>query len=375
MNTLTKLIALSDFENPRFLKLMQSIFGEINQSFGALPDEIFLDSKRWEITSALLAFENAQILNKDSKILGVGAGTEATSFYLADKVGLVVASDLYSLPGVWSDVAPSDMLINPLKYSPYTAINSAPLVVNADATNLPFPDDYFDGVYSSGSIEHFGSYEAASTALCEIARVLKVGGVASIATEFRLRGPSDLDTWGTDTMLFTPEQINQFLVVPSGLELLGVPNFEIDPMTLGTAQDLVQFLSKVKSDEITIEERRRIYPNLVLFRDGFWFCSVNLHFRKPNGWQPKKQTGIKSDALVPTRSPDSIYFLSNKNFNESSSQALPGQQIGIYSALRNLLIAMSTCSKYGKHKSIRVMIRIIGKVSLFLGSKFKKFLL
>ena len=213
MNTLTKLIALSDFENPRFLKLMQSIFGEINQSFGALPDEIFLDSKRWEITSALLAFENAQILNKDSKILGVGAGTEATSFYLADKVGLVVASDLYSLPGVWSDVAPSDMLINPLKYSPYTAINSAPLVVNADATNLPFPDDYFDGVYSSGSIEYFGSYEAASTALCEIARVLKVGGVASIATEFRLRGPSDLDTWGTDTMLFTPEQINQFLVV------------------------------------------------------------------------------------------------------------------------------------------------------------------
>lgn len=48
----------------------------------------------------------------------------------------------------------------------------------ADATRLPFPDGYFDCVYSFGVIHHIPDVDAV---LAEVARVLKPGGVFQVA--------------------------------------------------------------------------------------------------------------------------------------------------------------------------------------------------
>lgn len=52
----------------------------------------------------------------------------------------------------------------------------------ADATRLPFPDDYFDCVYSFGVLHHIPEIEAV---VSEIERVLKPGGTTRIALYYK----------------------------------------------------------------------------------------------------------------------------------------------------------------------------------------------
>ncbi len=58
-----------------------------------------------------------------------------------------------------------------------------------DGRWLRFPDETFDGIYSSGSIEHFGGLDFVANAAFEMGRVLKPGGVLTLSTEFKIAGP------------------------------------------------------------------------------------------------------------------------------------------------------------------------------------------
>lgn len=60
--------------------------------------------------------------------------------------------------------------------------------VVGDARCLPFPDDYFDAVFSYSVLQHFAAHDA-SRALGEVRRVLRDGGVSLIqmANKFGLR--------------------------------------------------------------------------------------------------------------------------------------------------------------------------------------------
>jgi ubiquinone/menaquinone biosynthesis C-methylase UbiE len=53
---------------------------------------------------------------------------------------------------------------------------------NADATSIPYPDNYFDAVYSFGVLHHIPDANAVAK---EIYRVLKPGGVCLIALYYR----------------------------------------------------------------------------------------------------------------------------------------------------------------------------------------------
>jgi SAM-dependent methyltransferase len=56
-------------------------------------------------------------------------------------------------------------------------------------TDLRFEDESFDAIFSSSSIEHFGDFGDVRRSVEEMFRVLRPGGVAALATEFRLEGP------------------------------------------------------------------------------------------------------------------------------------------------------------------------------------------
>ena len=62
-------------------------------------------------------------------------------------------------------------------------------VRNMSGLDLAFEDESFDAIFSSSSIEHFGDFADVRRSVEEMFRVLRPGGVAALATEFRLEGP------------------------------------------------------------------------------------------------------------------------------------------------------------------------------------------
>jgi SAM-dependent methyltransferase len=140
--------------------------------------------KMWEWAIGMLALEKSNKFKKDAVFLGVGSGDEYPIFYLT-RHGNVHATDLYSDGGKWSKYnASSTMLTNPDAHAPYDYIRNNLNVQIMSGTDLKYADNTFDGVFTYSSIEHFGGKENAKKCIQEIERVLKPGGVASIATEF-----------------------------------------------------------------------------------------------------------------------------------------------------------------------------------------------
>src|SRR5262249_18456055 len=80
------------------------------------PDGV-ADSKQWEIAMAVRAMRDFGAIRPEARILGVGAGTEATTFYLSRHTREVVASDIYSAAGAWADVAPRGFLVAPSQFA------------------------------------------------------------------------------------------------------------------------------------------------------------------------------------------------------------------------------------------------------------------
>jgi hypothetical protein len=308
---------------------------------------------------AFLTLTENGAMNTDSKLICIGAGIEDTLFKFSNFVNLVVAADLYNEDTVWSDVAPKGFLKNPQSYSQFSSRNNI-LPIHSDATNLLLPSNFFDGAFSCGSIEHFGGIEAANIALRELSRVLKLGAPASISTEFRIRGPHDKNSWGPDTYLFSWDEIYNSLLRGTGLEFIDLPEtVEIDDETLGTRRNLLEFLTEVKSKE-RIEYVREAYPNLVLFHDGFLFCSIHLALRKV------------SDPTLPTTS--EAYSLSEV-FHSSVEETF--SSIGITStkqAVLNLQYALQSSSFVGVKGRL---IGFLGKAMRFgigLFIKMKRFI-
>lgn len=223
--------------------------------------------KAWEIRMAMDTLTDLGAVHENAEILGVGAGKESTIFQLSNQVKRVFATDLYMDSGAWSKHAPVKMLMNPSLESGGQEHNRRRIVVqHADMLDLPYEDNSFDGVFSSGSLGHVGSYEDVAQAAREIGRVLKPGGVASISTEWRLSGQG----WGWDNvLLFDPETIVKYIVEPSGLYYEGISGPAI------IDEEAYPFDLRLKGHCPPMET--------VLSHRGFTFTSVHIALVKKDG--------------------------------------------------------------------------------------------
>jgi len=145
--------------------------------------------KGWEWTQCIYGLNQFHVANSSASALGVGAGREPLIFYFGDRIGEVVALDLYGNE-LWSQgggrEADSDVVHHPERWCPKVMDFSRIKFVNGSGTALQLPDGRFDFCWSLSSIEHFGGHEAAAQAMREMARVTKPGGFVAIATEFLL---------------------------------------------------------------------------------------------------------------------------------------------------------------------------------------------
>jgi SAM-dependent methyltransferase len=226
--------------------------------------------KVWEMAQAVRAMRRF-LPETGARVLAVGAGKENT-LYAMTNYAEVVATDLYA-GGGWTS-APAAMLTDPAHFAPAGIVwNPARLTVQSmDARALRFADATFDAVFSSSSIEHFGSPDDICTAAREIGRVLKPGGVLALSTEFRFEGAGR--GW-PGTLLFDTALLEEAVVGPSGLAWIEPLETAASDATRDTAVDLAEVLARIKLGQ------SYPLPHVVMTYQGTAFTSVFIALRKP----------------------------------------------------------------------------------------------
>jgi FkbM family methyltransferase len=265
---------------------------------------------------AVRALDHFGALGPESVVLGVAAGVEDTLFYLTTRTKQVFATDRYLMPGAWMPLAPPVMLAEPQALAPYPFDADRLVVQHMDGRVLRYPDDMFDGIFSSGSIEHFGELQDAAYAAFEMGRVLKPGGVLSLSTEFRLSGPPGGIGWPGMTLLFSKENLLRYIVEASGLELVDDIDIDVSEETLAKPWDITividHFNADLKAQREAEDPRPDFtfweFPHLILFQEDYVFTSVHLTLRKTerypasdNGWA-KPPASVRAEISAYNRS-------------------------------------------------------------------------
>lgn len=245
-------------------------------------------NKDWEVSMSVRTLREFGVLNRDSTILGVAAGKEDTIFYLTNYVKQVFATDRYLNPTLeWKSLAPIAMMIDPASFAPFGFEPNRLVVQHMDARRLQFPDNTFDGIFSSGSIEHFGELEEIAASAYEMGRVLRPGGIASISTIIKLAGPEGYG-WPGFMVVMSKAQLMHFIVEASGLELVDEFDTEVSEATMATSRNLTKVFLDREAKFQQMEEMARTFdsvywdmPHILLEHEGFLFDSVHLALRKP----------------------------------------------------------------------------------------------
>jgi SAM-dependent methyltransferase len=235
-----KLCDIQDFDDP-------TVRGRIREIAPGYEPRAELRRKFWEYAMLTLFLEDVGKLDDEADVLSVGAGHEEVLFWLANRVGRVVATDIYGEGGFAGGEADASMLTNPDAFAPYEYPRERLEVLKMDARSLDFPDSTFDVVFSLSSIEHFGAPWDIARAAREIGRVLRPGGYAFVVTEcFVGRSPMNsrlvqtgiraaslgrrcrkATPWRRAVDVFTREELSWLVARPSGLELVQPLDTEI----------------------------------------------------------------------------------------------------------------------------------------------------
>ncbi|HKH22941.1 MAG TPA: class I SAM-dependent methyltransferase [Solirubrobacterales bacterium] len=277
-----KLCELADFAHPD----LQPVIREVNNVGPEDPTyPVGVEHRKgWEIAMTVRALRDLGAVREDAQVLGVGAGREATIFWLTRHVRRVFATDLY-LAGdeAWSvSDARAAMLVAP-ENETNLGWNPRRLVVqHMDALELRYPDESFDAIFSSSSIEHFGGLQDIRRSVEEMHRVLKPGGVVALATEFGVQGPGQIP----GTRLFDEQSLRAVLLDGLDWELAAPLDLSLSEETMASAIPFATPLRRQVADRIRRMggrgERPR-YPHIVLRAAGHLWTSVHVALVKPAG--------------------------------------------------------------------------------------------
>jgi SAM-dependent methyltransferase len=287
-----KLCDLHDFEDPALLAAAREILPERDPAGHA-------ERKVWEFAMLALFLRDVDRLHDGTEALAIGAGDERIVFWLANRLGRVVATDIYGEGEFAVREAEASMLADPRAHAPFPYREDHLEVRWMDARRLELPDASVDVVFSLSSIEHFGSPRAIAQAAREVGRVLRPGGHAFIATECFVRrhplnaAPIDFAVrlatlgrrrkratlrWRALMDVFTPRELQAWIVRPSGLRLL-------QPLDRSVSDESwANVTVQSGQDGTTLEPASGEYfPHVLVQVDRSVFTSVVLVLQKAGG--------------------------------------------------------------------------------------------
>src|SRR5262249_39472314 len=123
------------------------------------------------------------------------------------------------------------MMVDPGRYWPGTWNPRRLVVQHMDALELKYEDGSFDGIFSSSSLEHFGTPEAIGRGLREMGRVPKPGGIASLSPEFRLAGSGP---GLPNVLMFDEAQVRDWIIGAADWDPISPPDFSVSERTRRT---------------------------------------------------------------------------------------------------------------------------------------------
>lgn len=286
MRQFAKLCDVRDFEDADMLRVLREILPERDPL-------THIERKAWECAMLALFLDEVGRLHDGTSVLAVGAGDDRMVFWLANRVGRVVATDIYGEGAFAEQGALQSMLTNPRSRAPFPYREDRLEVRYADARALPFREQSFDVVFSLSSIEHFGGPAAVAQSARQMGRVLRPGGHAFVVTEclfvlhptqtalahsvvraltlnrkFRGATPRRRMVEG-----FTPRELRTRIVKPSGLEL-------VQPLDLSLSPESWENLTITHGGDRLEPRSGRFYPHVLLQTGRSIFTSVCLPLRK-----------------------------------------------------------------------------------------------
>jgi len=283
-----KLCDRRDFEDEQLMAMLREVAGP------AVKPGTEVHRKLWEYAMLGLYLGDAGALSEDAEVLAIAAGSEEPLYWLANRVGRVVATDIYGEGDFAYREAAASMLTDPAAFAPYPYREDRLEVRSMNALALDVPDGSFDIVYSLSSIEHFGGPPETAQASREMARVLRPGGHLVIVTEcllgrhlldvplvnyaIRIASRGKRCAMATPrrraTDAFTPRELQRDIVGPSGLTL-------VQPLSLEQSPESFDNVIRWNLDGTLDEQRANSRPHIVLKAFGAPWTSAFLALRKP----------------------------------------------------------------------------------------------
>ena len=291
-----KVCELEDFSNSELIQIMHEVFQHKLGTVPATDHTDLITPIYWETAMSIRALRHFGAIHADAVILGVGAGTDSILYYLTNHVRQVFAVDLYLAPHAWRTAPPTFMLTESEIMAPGAFQRDRLVVQHMDGRDLHYADDSFDGLFASSSIEHVGTLEDIAHAAYEMGRVLKLGGVLVLSTEYRISGPPGSSGWDA-CQIFSPHELQRYIVEASGLELVDVLDTLLSDATLSCWRDVTPDANNSSVPMI----RHGRYPRvgdwawsngtqLIRVQNGYSFCSIHLTLRKSENYPTTANT-------------------------------------------------------------------------------------
>ncbi|MEA2197378.1 MAG: hypothetical protein QOJ25_1429 [Solirubrobacteraceae bacterium] len=279
-----KLCDLRDFDDAELLATVGDILPERDP-------KTHIERKVWEFAMLAMFLQEAGHLKEETHALSVGAGDERIAFWLANRIGKVVATDVYGEGAFSGNEADPSMLEDPRAHAPFPYREDHLEVLWMDARELKYPTDTFDVVFTLSSIEHFGSPADIAQSAREIGRVLKPGGHAIVVTECFVRH-HPLDTSTAEAAkrvitanrkmpgarpgrrvaladVFTARELTRQIVRPSGLRLMQPLDTTVSPeswdnLTLCAPDGQLKPRTGHKYPMVLMQLRRSVFTSVCL---------------------------------------------------------------------------------------------------------------
>ncbi len=274
------------------------------------PAENIFHRKIWEFNQIIHGLRTLHRLSPDAVALGVGCGHEELMYFLATRLKMVYATDLYQ-GGYLGGEGVSDVLVHPDKYAPFRYPEDRLRVLRMDATELSFEDRSFDIVFSLSSLEHFGRRADKLRALKEMNRVLKPGGVAALTTELIVNRLG----WRRD-----------YFKIGDLVELIRDAGFALSgPLDLGIEEEFA-------FPPIAFPHEVYRTPHVVLRFFHTIFTSLSLFLLKPGDPAGSGQALIGEEIDTP---PEPFLFRAGWDVVRAPARVGPGSEFAVSLNVRN----------------------------------------